>query len=126
MLGTLEKVDPAFRADVLSGLAAPIPAIPARWWRSVHGRTWGIRADSPIVSPGNAGLSLGHWHLWQHLYESGVEEAIICEDDVVFPADFRERFAAARATTAAAVVAVAAAVVLLLRRVLVVIWAYRK
>ena len=23
--------DPAFRADVLAGLAAPIPAIPARW-----------------------------------------------------------------------------------------------
>ncbi|HXG80360.1 MAG TPA: L-histidine N(alpha)-methyltransferase, partial [Sphingomicrobium sp.] len=28
---TLEKVDPAFRADVLNGLAEPIPAIPARW-----------------------------------------------------------------------------------------------
>lgn len=26
-----EKVDPAFRADVLNGLAEPIPAIPARW-----------------------------------------------------------------------------------------------
>jgi dimethylhistidine N-methyltransferase len=26
-----EAVDPAFRADVLSGLAEPIPAIPARW-----------------------------------------------------------------------------------------------
>ena len=25
------QVDPAFRADVLAGLAAPIPAIPARW-----------------------------------------------------------------------------------------------
>ena len=31
MLETLEKVDPAFRADVLNGLAEPIPAIPARW-----------------------------------------------------------------------------------------------
>ena len=27
----LEKADPAFRADVLNGLAEPIPAIPARW-----------------------------------------------------------------------------------------------
>ena len=26
-----EEVDPAFRADVLAGLAAPIPAVPARW-----------------------------------------------------------------------------------------------
>ena len=25
------EIDPAFRADVLSGLAAPIPAVPARW-----------------------------------------------------------------------------------------------
>ena len=31
MLETLEKVDPAFRADVLNGLSEPIPAIPARW-----------------------------------------------------------------------------------------------
>ncbi|MCL6741383.1 L-histidine N(alpha)-methyltransferase [Sphingomonas sp. RB56-2] len=31
MLKTLEIVDPAFRADVLNGLAEPIPAIPARW-----------------------------------------------------------------------------------------------
>ena len=31
MLETLEKADPAFRADVLNGLAEPIPAIPARW-----------------------------------------------------------------------------------------------
>jgi len=31
LLETLEKVDPAFRADVLAGLAEPIPAIPARW-----------------------------------------------------------------------------------------------
>jgi len=31
LLETLEKVDPAFRADVLNGLAEPIPAIPARW-----------------------------------------------------------------------------------------------
>lgn len=31
MLKTLEKVDPAFRADVINGLSEPIPAIPARW-----------------------------------------------------------------------------------------------
>jgi len=28
---TPPQVDPAFRADVLAGLAAPIPAVPARW-----------------------------------------------------------------------------------------------
>jgi L-histidine Nalpha-methyltransferase len=31
LLETLNKADPAFRADVLNGLAEPIPAIPARW-----------------------------------------------------------------------------------------------
>lgn len=31
MLKTLERVDPAFRADVLNGLSEPIPAVPARW-----------------------------------------------------------------------------------------------
>ena len=31
MLATSEPVDPAFRQDVLRGLAEPIPSIPARW-----------------------------------------------------------------------------------------------
>ena len=31
MLKTLERVDPAFREDVLAGLSATIPAVPARW-----------------------------------------------------------------------------------------------
>jgi L-histidine Nalpha-methyltransferase len=31
LLATSERVDPAFREDVLAGLTAPIPAIPARW-----------------------------------------------------------------------------------------------
>lgn len=31
MLETIDEVDPAFRKDVLAGLSAPIPAVPARW-----------------------------------------------------------------------------------------------
>ena len=31
MQGTIEQADPAFRADVVNGLAEPIPSIPARW-----------------------------------------------------------------------------------------------
>lgn len=31
MLETAERADPAFREDVLAGLSAPIPAVPARW-----------------------------------------------------------------------------------------------
>jgi dimethylhistidine N-methyltransferase len=37
LLKTLEEVDPAFRADVLNGLAEPIPAIPARWFYDRRG-----------------------------------------------------------------------------------------
>ncbi|MFL6771808.1 MAG: L-histidine N(alpha)-methyltransferase [Sphingomicrobium sp.] len=37
MLKTLEKVDPAFRADVINGLSEPIPAIPARWFYDRRG-----------------------------------------------------------------------------------------
>jgi L-histidine Nalpha-methyltransferase len=31
LLATADRVDPAFREDVLVGLSAPIPAVPARW-----------------------------------------------------------------------------------------------
>ncbi|MFL6724784.1 MAG: L-histidine N(alpha)-methyltransferase [Sphingomicrobium sp.] len=37
MLKRLEKVDPAFRADVINGLSEPIPAIPARWFYDRRG-----------------------------------------------------------------------------------------
>ena len=36
-MGRFTPVDPAFRADVLAGLAAPIPAIPARWFYDRRG-----------------------------------------------------------------------------------------
>ncbi|MDQ3143866.1 MAG: L-histidine N(alpha)-methyltransferase [Pseudomonadota bacterium] len=37
MLETVDQVDPAFRADVLAGLAEPTPAIPARWLYDLRG-----------------------------------------------------------------------------------------
>jgi dimethylhistidine N-methyltransferase len=37
LLKTLERVDAAFRKDVLAGLAAPIPAVPARWLYDLRG-----------------------------------------------------------------------------------------
>ena len=36
-MGEVAAADPAFRADVLEGLAAPIPAIPARWFYDRRG-----------------------------------------------------------------------------------------
>jgi dimethylhistidine N-methyltransferase len=37
LLKTPDTVDPAFRSDVLAGLAEPIPAIPARWLYDLRG-----------------------------------------------------------------------------------------
>ena len=37
MLETPDEVDPAFRADVIAGLAEPIPSIPARWLYDLRG-----------------------------------------------------------------------------------------
>jgi dimethylhistidine N-methyltransferase len=37
LLKTPDEVDPAFRADVLAGLAEPIPSIPARWLYDLRG-----------------------------------------------------------------------------------------
>ena len=37
MLKTAERADPAFRHDVLAGLAEPIPAVPARWLYDLRG-----------------------------------------------------------------------------------------
>jgi dimethylhistidine N-methyltransferase len=37
LLKTPDEVDPAFRSDVLAGLAEPIPSIPARWLYDLRG-----------------------------------------------------------------------------------------
>ena len=37
VIATRPRADPAFRADVLAGLAAPIPAVPARWFYDHRG-----------------------------------------------------------------------------------------
>lgn len=60
------------------------------WWRSVYSRTWKLRAEGS--SGGSVGLALGHWTLWQHLLLSGVEEALVLEDDIVLPPGFAEQY----------------------------------
>jgi L-histidine N-alpha-methyltransferase len=37
LLATLDRQTEAFRADVLAGLSAPVPAIPARWLYDLRG-----------------------------------------------------------------------------------------
>lgn len=68
-------------------------------WRSYHGKTWGLQTSKIYtqgecpITPGHAGLILGHYSLWQHLLASGVEEAIICEDDAVLCDGFDQKAA---------------------------------
>ncbi len=74
------------------------------FWRGVHGMTWGLRTDKGCkpadpgyrIHPGQIGLILAHWSLWQHVYLSGAPEALILEDDAAFGADFLDRFAEAK------------------------------
>ena len=68
------------------------------FWRSIHGKSWGlqtnkvyVKGESPI-NAGQLGLVLGHYTLWQHLHMTGVEEAIILEDDAVLCDDFHARY----------------------------------
>lgn len=66
-------------------------------WRSIHGTSFGLRstisrnAEGMVPSPGQVGLILGHLSLWQHLQKSGIETAIVMEDDVDLGHDFTER-----------------------------------
>jgi len=73
------------------------------WWRSVHGKTWGLETVREYdagrrISPGHVGLLLGHWTLWNHLlnlppqYGGGkcssltsIDAWIVLEDDVYIP-----------------------------------------
>jgi predicted GH43/DUF377 family glycosyl hydrolase/predicted O-methyltransferase YrrM/GR25 family glycosyltransferase involved in LPS biosynthesis len=73
--------------------------VPSKWWRGIHGNTWGLMTQRVYtggecpITPGHASLILNHYNLWQFLYETGVKEAIICEDDVILADDFPQRAA---------------------------------
>jgi predicted GH43/DUF377 family glycosyl hydrolase len=73
--------------------------VPSKWWRGIHGNTWGLMTQRVYtggecpITPGHASLILNHYNLWQFLHETGVKEAIICEDDVILADDFPQRAA---------------------------------
>jgi GR25 family glycosyltransferase involved in LPS biosynthesis len=67
-----------------------------RFVQGFHGKTFGLRSVHGISS-NHVGLLLSHYALWQAIDLLGLEEAMILEDDAVFPGDFRERYAAAYA-----------------------------
>jgi FkbM family methyltransferase len=57
------------------------------WFASVHGSTWGLEVSAKAT----AGLSLGYYALWSHLWHSGISEALILEDDTVLAPNFHQR-----------------------------------
>lgn len=68
----------------LAAFAAQAPAADFTAWAGLRGR------------PGWRGAALSHARLCRDLLRQGIHEAIICEDDVVFPDGFQTRFAAIR------------------------------
>jgi GR25 family glycosyltransferase involved in LPS biosynthesis/predicted GH43/DUF377 family glycosyl hydrolase len=85
------------RRDRIAGHLKSLGITPI-WWRSIHGKTWGlgtnkvyVQGEAPI-NAGQVGLILGHYTLWQHLHAIGCEEAIILEDDAVLVPDFLQRY----------------------------------
>ena len=44
------------------------------------------------LSGGSICNALNHWRIWQHIALSGIEAAIIFEDDVSLPSDFLDKF----------------------------------
>lgn len=68
------------------------------WWRAIHARTWELEssfadAKGHKLSPGKVGCTISHWNLKQHLFQIGVEEALVFEDDVCLCENFSQRFA---------------------------------
>lgn len=49
--------------------------------------------DGLKATPGWVGAALSYRHMFERLVASGVDRAIVCEDDVLFPADFDDRLA---------------------------------
>lgn len=47
--------------------------------------------DGLKATPGWIGAALSYRHMFERLISTGVDQAIVCEDDVLFPADFDAR-----------------------------------
>lgn len=72
------------------------------FYRGIHGENWGLRtAIEPTpgfpLKPGHIGLNLTHWSLWQHIWLSGHEEAIVFEDDATLCENFQKELATSAA-----------------------------
>lgn len=43
------------------------------------------------ITVGEIGCALSHWHLWLHIIENNIDQALILEDDIVFEESFSEK-----------------------------------
>lgn len=76
--------------------------VDAKFWRGIHGTTWGIRSNRPssyypdgtpwYMHPGQVSLVINHVMLYQHCLLSGYEHVVILEDDAKLMPDWREKF----------------------------------
>ncbi len=73
--------------------------LPFTFWRAFHGRTFGLETRLEYdagkrISSGHVALNLSHWALWNHLAHTmgPGEVAMVCEDDVSFPTNWKEEF----------------------------------
>lgn len=74
----------------------------AEFFEGIHGKTFRVGAAEPTsqkpdgtpwyISQGHIGLCLSHYMVWSHLWHSGVEEAIILEDDAYITSDFHPQY----------------------------------
>jgi dimethylhistidine N-methyltransferase len=72
------EADPAFRADVLAGLAAPIPAVPARWLYDRRGSELFERITQlPEYYPTRTEMGLLHAHCPDVAKIAGTGDAVI-------------------------------------------------
>lgn len=65
----------------------------------LYGEDVGLVPVHPVMTMGNSmltkgqtSLALNHWFLWQHIVLAEIPIAIIFEDDIVLPDDFRRQF----------------------------------
>jgi len=80
--------------------------INATFFEGLHGKTANIRAAEPtaykdngdpwFISQGHLALDIGHWAMWTHILHSGLEEAIVLEDDAYISVDFHQHYRKAR------------------------------
>jgi len=87
----------------LDALGCPYTLFSGLWGMDVALASLRARNDHPyfLLNANRIALALNHWFLWQYIVLSGIPEAIVFEDDVLLPDNFKEVFAESMANTPA-------------------------